>query len=140
MRGALPNAPEVVAERREVTRRWRERKRAGALESTARTREAAQGQREALDNGQQARRPRPNEKPRARPRAVARLSGRLASEPAGRFRPPVRAVRKKPNNRPQTRLTSPNRRQPGPNAVDRLRPSFVLAHSLANCYLKAGER
>jgi hypothetical protein len=52
----------------------------------------------------------------------------------------ARALRKKPNNRPQTRLTSPNRRQPGPNAVDRLRPSFVLAHSLANCYLKAGER
>lgn len=30
-----PNAPEVAAERREVTRRWRERKRARALETAA---------------------------------------------------------------------------------------------------------
>jgi hypothetical protein len=33
--GLLPQAPDVAAHRREVTRRWRERKRVSALEATA---------------------------------------------------------------------------------------------------------
>jgi hypothetical protein len=54
----LPQAPDVAAHRREVTRRWRERKRARALEAA--TRDDGAGPEHAPGHGRPAKRPRPD--------------------------------------------------------------------------------
>jgi hypothetical protein len=75
------------AQTREATRRWRERKRASALEAAARTRDDGVNQRKPLDYGQPASEPRPDDCSAC---AVARLPGPLATNSAGRLRPPMR--------------------------------------------------